>query len=962
MFLKLEIKTDLGWQEAVLPSDASIPMEDINPIFDTEAGGAFSYPFKLSVEANQHLFPTLTNHHGAHIYDLIYHKPFRLAAGGYPLLFGIIDLEDEVEIEEKDGTHSVSISLASNNQELKTLLDGVNAREIPLKNRIPVGTEFRYLDWDLHIKEKIANPGFVTLYKDFYSKCRTSVPGHIFSLNQYKTSLDGSGNWINSTNVQDPYPAKAYCNARVAVQAREKQSDGNYITLREYEVFDADRPNSGICFYVQYFLDCLFAYVNVAYDNAQLRAFEDFNRLAFFNTKCECDAVSTAFSLTMEEMKALLPSLDLGVEIKTSYQKSNIVQRDATFSANAWTKYANSKNFPDTDAFKIIEELQNAFGVRFIYDSEGQRCRAVFAKDVFNDHTAVKSAAIVHHAYHKDKDIRGVKMTYGGSDEDTSYNYDPNKENPASPVIIRNGYAGIRKEKGAYDRNTYYDTVTGNWFRIKVDEDAKTEDEWYPSLFEVGMFHDAWVGDTTKEATDADRIKEVSIGFSPVICNIVGKVEETSAQIEDGHRKRTSALSSKEQPQTAEDCQYAVFLDVELEDEQQLVLSESFSAQQWAKEDGSEPTTFWQAGSFGVKFWGRYGYSSDYMEKVNEYAKKYDKERARGTLKKPVVRYDEDPLTAYDAGFTLGIMRGPGNSAGVDVVQEDYDGNGNARWAFTPTGYAFTSDSIDHFGNMFDYNGTDQGGIDTDGRVSLKLQAEKVCRFQGEKVTDGQVKVSTQQEASYWLAYLFPDSNPDLLALRPVLKSALSAKGWSVTGLPNVVYIYPHIANGKMLNVIQDDGTVLTPSEANTYGANIPTRTVSPTTLRDSKNILIKDDAVQADINNIKALVNIYYFPDTAEPYTLTNVPATATTDYYPVASQHAHRGLLHKFNYELFWFLIHARTIVLDTTMTIQELRELDKNRWHTFGQYTGLIEKTSYEVNNETGLSHVEVTLSYL
>lgn len=970
MFLSLQIKTNIGWQEVVLPPDASLHIEDVNPLLDIDAGGAFSYPFTLPIEVNQHIFPTLTNHHGAKVYDLIYHKPFRLSGGGYPFLYGIIDIDNEVEIEEEDdGTHSITVNLASNNQELSALLDGVKAQDIPLKSRIPVGTEFRYLDWDLHVRwygwgKETPSSSPIKKDWDYYSKSRMSIPAHIFSTNTYKgsqgnASIDGTGNDINSTNVTDPYPAMPYCNARVAIQAREKQSDGSYVTLREYEVFDADRANSGICFYVQYFLDCIFAYYGIAWDNSRLMTFDDFNRLAFFSTKCECDAQSTVVAYDAEQMKAMFPNLGLEIAVDRLLT-GGIQKQEATFSSNAWVKYANSKNFPDEDAINIIKELQNAFGIRFIYDSEGQRCKAVFIKDVLNDLTSVKSGAIIHNAYHKDQNTRGVRMTYGGGEDDTSYNYDPKKEKPASPVIIRNGYAGIRKEKGAYDRKTYYDTVTGNWFRIKVDEDAKTEEEWYPSLFEVGQFQDAWVGDITddkKDASDNEQIKEVTVGFSPVICNIVGKVEETSQQTTDG-RKRTSALSQRSQPESSSECQYAVFLDLQLEDEQQMKLSEGFAEQEWLRDDGNHEVNFRITTTFGIKFWGRYGFASDYMEKRNEYAKS---RWWHNDMSKPVIRYDEDPLSTYEAGFTLGIMRGPGNDAGVDIVQDNYDGNGNARWAFVPTGYAFTSDSIDHFGRIFNYNGTDEGGLDLDGRVSLKLQAEKVCNFQGEKVSGNQVKVTTKEQASYWLAYLFPDSNPDLLELRPQLKSTVSSKGWSTTGFPNVIYVYPAIRNGLMCNVMQDDGTVLTPSELDDYTANHPSRT-GTSSRRDAKNILIKKNATQQDINDLIGLANIYYYPDTATPYTLNNVPATATKDYYPINSNNAKRGLLHKFNYEYFWFLINSRPIVLEMTMTLQEIRSLDKLRWHTFGQYTGLIERLEYDLDNETGLSHVTLTLLYL
>ena len=85
----------------------------------------------------------------------------------------------------------------------------------------------------------------------------------------------------------------------------------------------------------------------------------------------------------------------------------------------------------------------------------------------------------------------------------------------------------------------------------------------------------------------------------------------------------------------------------------------------------------------------------------------------------------EPPLRKYDAGYTLGIMRGPGDESKLEIVNNDYDGEGNSSWVQTVGNYAFTSDSCDNYGRFFDYNGTEEGGADQNGRFSLKLIPEK---------------------------------------------------------------------------------------------------------------------------------------------------------------------------------------------------------------------------------------------
>ena len=954
-----------GWLQAFLEPDASISVEINSPVFDLEAGGGFSYPFNLPVEPNQHLFPTVTNHHGAKIYDLIYHRPFRLECDNYPILYGIIDLDEEVEAEEQDnGTHAIAINLASNNLELTKLLDGVNAQDVPLKDRIPVGVEFHSLEGyvvalDNPLRQDPSDP---TLPRISIS---LPLPKQVFSLNKYKATLDGQGEWVNPTNVAEPYPNKPYCNVAVSIQKREKQGDGNYVTLREYETFDADRQNSGVCFYIQYFLDCLFAHAQIAWDNSQLAAFDDFNRLAFFTTKCECDVVPAAYDFE-EEIYPL--KVDAKKEFSSLFEMVDLYDKVlfrspyvyyTNLKALAYNKYANSKNFPDTEANSILTELQNAFGVRFIYDSDGKRCKAIYVKDIFAQNRSIKSAAIIHDVYHEDQNLKGVKMTYGGGDDDTSYNYDPAKDN--SKVIIRNGYGTIRNEKGAYDKNTYYDTHTANMYRIKVDEDAKTEEELYPSLFEVGQFQDASVGDTT----DEDMAKEISIGFSPVVSNIVEYVENQDGVKTTGLTSRTSARGRSGRV-TNQSCKYAVFLDLELSEPttQKLVQSPvSGRASGDPRTGGAEERKFTGYQCI-MEYTARYGYTEESVERYNKYKKFQSLQRIRTGQSQPLLRYEEDPLSTYDAGFSLGVMRGPGNDAGVDVVQENYDGNGNARWAYTPTNYAFTSDSIDHFGKWFDYNGEGQGGIDPEQRFSLKLMAEKVQHFQGKRVDGDSVLITTPEEAAYWMSYLFPTSHQDVFSFWMNKNSEIQAKGWSVTGMGNYIPVYPVIrpdvhGTPMMLNAVKTNGDIFTPAELTEYALNTNTKTGN---FWDNENVYIKDNATQKDVNDLIALANIYYFPEQARPYTLTGVPATATTSLYPVNASVAHRGLLHKFNYEYFWFLIHARRVTLDTTMTIQELRHLSLLDWNTFGEYTGLIEKIQYSIHNQTGLSHVTITLKYL
>lgn len=993
-FLSLQIKPNDEWLTAVISPDSSVSIEIINSIFDIDAGGGFSYPFTLSVEANQHLFPTLTNNHGAHVYDLICHKPFRLYAGGVPLFHGIVDMDDEVEIEtQDDGTHTVAINLASDNQELSALLEGVNCQDVPVKDRIPVGTEYKSLNISMKYKD-------VNLHNTFGRRIVSmSLPAHIFSTNKYRQDeVAGTGDWRNSTNVEEAYPAKAYCNARVCIQKREKDKDGNYQTLREYEVFDADRRNSGICFYLQYFLDCLFAYFNISYNNTELRKFEDMNRIAFFSTKCECDSRSLASVEVFtngDSSNTLTVFQELGGATLTVPDKYTV-----TAFTSGWIKYANSRNFPNMEASSVIKDLQNAFGIRFVFNSYTQSCKAVFIKDIFyNTADLVVSSAIIHSEEQVDNSIQGVKMTFGRDSEgNTDYNYSPDKDN--SGVIIRTGFSTIKIEKGLYDKATYYDKITGNMYRLKVDENATKEEELYPSLFEVGQFCDATLGDTTEE----NKTKEITASFSPIVCNIIEyEMEGDSADSSRGSRTGTgirgtttrdrtqagTTVGGSQAPRTtsaiagdaaSEDCKYAVFVDVELTDPKITTIEVFFTEHalrgEYATQDRTEEAT--------LSFASRQGYTSEYSKRQMDArmamsmlksvgsiipSKKEEWQKQIQDYRASTPSYDEDPLAVYDAGYTLGVMRGPGNKSGSEIIQQDYDGNGNAYWAYVPKDYAFTADSIDHFGNIFDYNGTAAGGISLDGRTSLKLQGEKTKQKKNPKIKNDTVVVSTSKESAYWLSVLFPDSAIDLLSLKISFDYELYDRGWTEVGESGkVIPIYTYIQHAewggrdmyRLLSVVNADGVTQSKEGIATYG--IP----RSGELSDELSICIKESEepiTQKIVDDLKALVNLYYFPETAEPYILTDIPDVALIDsFYPINSTNAHRGLFHKFNYEYAYFLIHARIVRLTTTMSLAELHALDLTKWHTFGQYTGLIKQVSYDLDNERGLSDVTIELYYL
>lgn len=334
------------------------------------------------------------------------------------------------------------------------------------------------------------------------------------------------------------------------------------------------------------------------------------------------------------------------------------------FSYSAVNVFATNQNFPDVEMEDLIEDLQNAFGVRFLYDSAKNTMDVIYIKDILkSNETSILDVEIVGMQLKKSKE-KTIRLTYGQED-DTAFNYDD-----YSNVKEKNNYMEILQQgQASNDTTCYQDKLTGNSYRIKVDENTGGN----PSLFEVGGFRDYLIGGTSTEEEE----DEISINFAPVMINDV-----------NGQTVVSEAMSGKEGQQIL-----AVFADQELLSERNA----SFSL---------IPGILGVAPSHMIRY--KHEITLSYLSDEN-----YDTESA-----------EESPMRTYDAGYCLGIMRGPGSESGIDYT-ENYDGEGNGSWVQTVANSAFTADSCDNFGRFFDYNGTEQGGVDQSGRFSLKLVAGK---------------------------------------------------------------------------------------------------------------------------------------------------------------------------------------------------------------------------------------------
>lgn len=607
---RIGLKINNIW--CILPADISINIEEQSPVFSDS--GAFSYPIELNVSDNRELFKNIDSIDGLIRTTDLDGLPFELYFDGVLILYGITEMDDDTDVED-----TVSVNLVSGNGDFQSKIDGMQATDVPLMNKIFLGYSYPYA----HITFKDGKSVEIFLDED--------------ALMEY-----------TNVNVSDPYPIKPYCNVRTCVTNPTNRDENPYI---EYE---ADRPWSGVCFYVSYFLDCLFKYLNYTVTENNLPNIEDMNRLAFFTTKCEFEYGSETKVNKIYSNKEYLKDTEIWVHKNMGNPKISITKKEI---------YATNANFPNVDVSSIINSLFSAFGIKIIANTNENTIKIVYIRDILKDNEMVNLTENVFNKKITYSKLDAVSIAYSGNDNDTSFNY-----SDYTKTKIITDYLDLIKNISALDKTCYIDKYTGNKYRIKIDSKAEgdgDEENYNPSLFEVGQFNSFVLGEN--QTTEKE---EITIDFNPVIGNDINFKKEITASI-------------KEQ-------RMAVYIDAEMKEPEKktiIIYPPNRNIIQAAI-----------IGGIVLKYYKYINYNMEFNT--------------------------ESPLRSFDSGFTLGIMRGAGSNSKIDIFKENYDGNGNDAWITVASDYAFTSDTMDAYGNRYDYNGTEPGGAGEEGRISLKLHIE----------------------------------------------------------------------------------------------------------------------------------------------------------------------------------------------------------------------------------------------
>ena len=582
------------------------------------------------------------------------------------------------------------------------------------------------------------------------------------------------GSTVNSPykNEQGQTVPWPFCNARVcykhyALDKSDNESTADWTVMPKdgkyqyedygpYWVLDAKRPQSGVCFYVLYFLDCLFDHLGVTFDKQALMDINDFRHLCFFTTHCKYYTEPTGKTLSgFDAINEWLDSRGCGGRLSVDdpeeknldsfvvaqlgeYEvgKDDVEQIKASgtittrsITADIQAMYANSDNFPDVSVQEVLDAMEAAFGIRFHYDYEQNKVTAYLLRSVFRDTDNILDFHGQVVSMHKmTEKITGFRQKYSAEgtdreqeqyirrqkrDYNTDFDY---REYPEGRTVIDKTYTQIFQNISANDMNVYVDQTTGNAYRIKVDKDAATASDLRPVLFEVGALHGISVGDCSPE--NEDYVKEYEIGFQPIMFNDANYYQELlaaqgSVNVQTPQGTKRLTVKSNAQPVLA------AYVDEDMEHE--FVLQKINNVITNVLVDI---------------------YLTENLETVESYD-------PSGT------EDGNSPLQHYDWGLAVAMMRGGGTDMKVQQYDYDYDGFANSKWRTVAGLYALATDSIDQMGNEYDYNGVSEG-LGGGERFSLKVTGYKPFRY---KYVGDSLKISTDPREWGDASWLVPCSN-----------------------------------------------------------------------------------------------------------------------------------------------------------------------------------------------------------
>ena len=610
---------------------------------------------------------------------------------------------------------------------------------------------------------------------------------------------------------------------------------------------------------------------------------------------------------------------------------------------SAYLAYATGDNYPDVEISEIIEAMKAMFGIRLLFSEDFSKVRIVLLRNIFRDGEIQDIRCdICDDDVKTENSVRGFRMTYGKGKDDTSYYYkgfndmfprasatwkDTTDKHDYSQWDLNADYGNVKKSASAMNKICYVTPVNGNAYIVKVDED---EDVLFPSVFEAAPFMDAEDGDCSCGDSEPETVDEVQVGASPVVMSDVG----------NGY---ASLFTGDMKAPTPENYEYA----------QEIATYGRFTTTSMDSSidvnHGSDEFTVtglldvYLSEGFKIRMMDNYAISNG------------------GT-----------PFDEASPGLQFGIMRGSGGDADV-FYGDDLDENEdplNQFWEILPgSGAIDHADTCDGYGSLWDYNGKGSGVGDKEGRISLKLRAEKPNPYYKPGQSGGDTVISTKAEAAQAMTTMFTTANTNLLTRPKVDNDLIRAAGWNCQGAGYAtVYSMGYsvrYGDGTVHEIlwtpIMPNRVVLTPSELQTYIETFNGLSPGQIAGNDTKRLILDIDTTEQRAVLLHELQAIYY-AEAGESVSPVVIPSS-NEQYLEITNPDLRRrGLADQFYKEYSYWTRNARIVKRTVRMTLAQLLAIDKTKRVSVGDVMGFIRKMEFSVSNKTGLGKATLEIIYI
>ena len=809
----------INGRSLTLENGFGLDIEERNPMFYQNEMN--SWPVPVPLKRNRQLLGDIDNPHSDVSLKGLEQAPVSIIVEGMPFRSGYVNVQEGVEV-----TDALSVNVDNGKRSLEDLIGDMTCQDVPLKDRIQIGEKIGNVrvsvDYEYTVKvvypekkgtdEEVEHTATDHVEGEFEPQALGfSYPG-ICEVESEATQVArkrGEQAYKNGEtviepqeavsfiNVTDAYPYKPYCNARIAYKhigiKEDGTSSGELVSVEDrdlnapeerypYWMLDAKRPQSGICFYVRYFLDCLFTYLGVSYDLSALDAVEDLNHLCFFTTHCK---YTTEIAHGSDETPFFH-------KVSThDYTKPQGIIRGFNYEKGIAAVLVDWKTYAE-DSFnqELFSDINNWLSSRgcggelsipwpetkqvqdFFYSKNGgeQKKIVVGVDDVQGINIDAKitrgevSANILSMWATSDNFPEESVKTVLDSLEASfgikfSYDYEQNKvtaylmrdvfRSQAAPIDLLGNVLSITRvtekvmgvrmrysaesdskeqrqnvKKGVKNYDTDYDYIDYRPDTLVTDLDYKQITEEKP-VENLKTYIDLHTGNAYRWKASEDALESGEYKCSLFEVGTFKGVElgDCSERYQDFIKEFTSSFIP------------VPFNDVNYRMRDIYVAAGSSVASYTYQGDTYEISRINSESDMSHMLLSAYvdeEMEHEFVEQFinnalpSTYANLYLTERLKMRESYDPTKTDDgnSPLQHYDWGLSIALMQGGGTDGYMQIYDTNYDLLGNSRWRNVAGEYALTSDSMSPMGEVYDYNG-DREGLGGGERFSLKISAVK---------------------------------------------------------------------------------------------------------------------------------------------------------------------------------------------------------------------------------------------